>query len=160
MGDPMRGKRTDPEAAQRAAKAMQLRILGFTFDTIAKQCGFTNRGSAYNAVKRELQRTVRQPADELRTLEVERLDALLTAFMPKALKGDSWSCRRVLDIMERRSLLLGLDAPKDVRLAGQVDVSIVPQGQVRKIAVEMLDAVREMPDARAALSRRLLASGE
>lgn len=90
---------------------MQLRILGYTFDAIARQCNYHDRGAAYHAVQRELKRTVQQPADELRQLEVERLDALLRTFLPKALKGDTWSADRVLAVMERRAKLLGLDVP-------------------------------------------------
>lgn len=111
----VREQRRDANAASRAAQAMQLRILGHTFDTIAKQCGYHDRGAAYHAVQRELKRTVQQPADELRTLEVERLDALLRTFLPKALKGDTWSADRVLALMERRAKLLGLDAPPPER---------------------------------------------
>lgn len=104
----MKPQRRDAAAAARAAKAMQLRILGYGYAQIAEQCGYASKGVAHHAVQRELARTVREPADDLRQLEAERLDALTRTFLPKALKGDSQACARVLDVARRRADLLGL----------------------------------------------------
>lgn len=122
-------RRRDANAAARAAKAMQLRILGYGFQQIATECGYSDKASAYNAVKRELARTVQQPADELRTLEADRLDALLRTFLPKALKGDTWSCDRVLAIMDRRAKLLALDVPADAVPVGLAQVRVIMRGE-------------------------------
>jgi hypothetical protein len=56
--------------------------------------------------------TLAEPADALRTLELERLDRLHLAIWDQAIQGDVASTDRVLSIMKRRSALLGLDAPK------------------------------------------------
>ncbi|HET9111673.1 MAG TPA: hypothetical protein VFN78_12670 [Ktedonobacterales bacterium] len=120
----------DAAAALRAAQAMNLRKLGMTYDAIAQQCGYTNRGTAYNAVQRELQRTLQEAADDLRMLEAQRLDDLYRAMIPKALKGDGWSVDRCLRIMERRAALLGLDAKNDASAiaAAQVVIREYPLG--------------------------------
>jgi hypothetical protein len=105
--------RPDVNAAMRAAKALTMRQLGYTYDRIAEQCGYTNRGAAFHAVQRELKRTIGPVAEEVRDLELTRLDQLLTVYYAKALHGDGWSLDRVLRIMERRAAFLGLDQKKD-----------------------------------------------
>lgn len=119
-------------AGMRAAQALQLRKLGFTYDTIAQQCGYKDRGAAHHAVMRELKRTIQEPAEDLRHLEVERLDALMTAFMPRALKGDNGAVDRVLRIMERRAGLLGLDLHDTATVT-------IPRG--KRIVIEDAEAV-------------------
>lgn len=122
----------DAAAALRAAQALNLRKLGATYETVARECGYTNRGTAYNAVQRELQRTLQEAADDLRTLEAQRLDDLYRAMIPKALKGDGWSVDRCLRIMERRAALLGLDYRPDAL-----------QSQAQMIVIGVPDAVLE-----------------
>ncbi len=56
-----------------------------------------------------LDKTLQEPAENLRQLELERLDAMLTAIWPQALNGYLGAIDRVLKIIERRSKLLGLE---------------------------------------------------
>lgn len=51
-----------------------------------------------------------------RALELSRLEQLQSAFWDDALSGSASSGRMVLSIMEKRSKLLGLDAPKEVNI--------------------------------------------
>lgn len=72
-----------------------------------------DRTSAYLDVQRylhELRSTVQDNLIDVVDLENSRLDALLMAVWPAAMGGDTRSVRSALDIMERRSKLLGLDA--------------------------------------------------
>lgn len=101
--------RHDVNAAVRAGKALSMRQLGYTYERIAEQCGYKDRGAAFHAVQRELKRTITPIAEDVRELELTRLDQLLTVFYAKALKGDGWAMDRVLRIMERRTAYLGLD---------------------------------------------------
>lgn len=111
----------DVNAAARAVVALQLALEGHDYQTIANRAGYASKGAAFNAVQRELQRTLQPAADAIRTMEVARLDGLLTVYLPKAMSGDGWSMDRVLRIMERRAGLLGLDAKADAAaIAGQV----------------------------------------
>lgn len=125
-------RRKDAAAAERALQALELRKAGATYDAIARQCGYAGKGAAYNAVQRELQRCMQEPADDVRQLEIMRLDDLYRAMVPKALKGDTWSVDRCLKIMERRAALLGLDARPDVVSA---QMTVIP------IAADVLEAV-------------------
>jgi hypothetical protein len=63
-------------------------------------------------VSRALAATIEQPAQELRQLEAERLDAMTAALWPRAMDGDLRATDRILGIMDRRARLLGLDAPR------------------------------------------------
>ena len=128
--------RKDAAAAARALQALELRKAGATYEAIARQCGYAGKGAAYNAVQRELQRTMQEPADDVRTLELLRLDDLYRAMIPKALRGDkdsTWYVDRCLTIMERRARLLGLDARPDQM--GGAQMLVIP------IAADVLEAV-------------------
>jgi hypothetical protein len=103
-------------AAQRERNALVLRQAGATYTKIAKQLGYRNRSSAADAVTRALARTTPKPlADEVRRLELERLDDLWRSMYPKAVQGDHLAVDRCLRIMARRAALLGLDAPQRVQ---------------------------------------------
>jgi hypothetical protein len=53
--------------------------------------------------------------EEVRKLELERLDELQTAHWPKATNGDVFATQQVLAIMTKRAALLGLNAPQKVQ---------------------------------------------
>lgn len=129
-------------ATQRHAEAVRLRSEGHTYEQIAAQLGYRDRASAYNAVQRTIASTVREPADELRQMELIRLDSLWLQAMqvlqaqhvtvsngrvvtiekdgePVPVPDDApvlQAIDRLLKIMERRSKLLGLDAPAKVEV--------------------------------------------
>lgn len=109
---------SDNEKAQRA---LQLRIQGWQFDAIAKEVGYSDRSSAYNAVNRILKERAAQcaeDADELRAVELERLDTMLKALWPAVEAGEPASIDKAIKIQERRAKLLGLDAPAKQELSG------------------------------------------
>lgn len=56
------------ETAKRDAEACRLRAQNYTYDQIAAQLKFANRGNAYQAVQRALKDITREPAEELRTM--------------------------------------------------------------------------------------------
>ena len=58
----------------------------------------------------------------LRELEVQRLDAMLYAVWNDAQQGDAGAVSTALKISERRSRLLGLDAPHTVEARTRIDV--------------------------------------
>jgi hypothetical protein len=103
----------DISRAQRTLAAIQMRIRGCEYREIADTLGIPGgKGAAYNLVSRALQREHREATNELRTLEVMRLDGLLSVYYPKAMAGDGRAADRCLSIMERRAALLGLDIKK------------------------------------------------
>ncbi|PJK03307.1 hypothetical protein CO612_09145 [Lysobacteraceae bacterium NML71-0210] len=93
---------------------MALRKDGLTFAEIAEALAYNSPQAAHDAVKRALDRVVREPALDLLALESERLDGLWKATYPAAKEGDTKAIAACLRIMERRAKLLGLDAPERV----------------------------------------------
>ncbi|WP_220183368.1 hypothetical protein [Sphaerisporangium album] len=69
----------DPRTAKRDAEACRLRARGYTYEQIAVELKMSGKGRAYDAVQRALADTVREPAEEVRQLEVLRLDELYRA---------------------------------------------------------------------------------
>lgn len=57
-------------------RAMELRREGLTYDAIARRMGYADKSSAYGAVQRGLALSVRETADEVRQLEIDRLEDL------------------------------------------------------------------------------------
>ena len=132
--------------AQRDAEAARLRSLHYTYQQIADELGFNDKGNAWHAVERALVATCQEPADAVRKLELERLDNLartvqkildrdhVTVSFGKVITAedpDTGEIRplpddgpilqavdRMLRIQARRASLLGLDAP--TRIEAQV----------------------------------------
>jgi hypothetical protein len=98
-------------AAEKQVRALELRKAGVYYDQIAKELGYKGHQGAYKAVMSALQRTLQEPADELRRMEIARLDSLFFEVYRSARQGSLPAIDRALKIMERRARLLGLDAP-------------------------------------------------
>ena len=111
--------------AERRAQALELRKAGASYEQIARQVGYSNRGNAYRAVMLGLAEVTQEPALEVQKLELERLDAMLLGLWPQARRGEGAAVDRVLRIMERRAKLLGLDAEQKVSVSGGVKYEII-----------------------------------
>jgi hypothetical protein len=103
----------------RVADAIQMRIQGNSFSVIAAACGYSDAKRAWEAVMDNLRRMVREPAIELVSLELTRLDGLFLAAYPLARAGSLTAIDRCIKIMERRARLLGLDLPQQVEVFGK-----------------------------------------
>jgi len=102
-------------ALEREHEALALRRSGKTYDLISQQLGITPQG-AHKAVVRalgKLNAQVVEGAEQLRSLEVQRLDALFDQMYAQAARGNQGAVDRCIRIMERRAKLLGLDLPID-----------------------------------------------
>ena len=71
---------------------------------------------------RRLRDMDRPAVSMLRELEVQRLDAMLYAVWDDVLHGDANAVHTALRISERRSRLLGLDAPHSIEARRRIDV--------------------------------------
>lgn len=128
-------------AVERAAEALRLRKRGLTYEQIADQLGYAGPSGAYRAIHQALHKTLQEPADDVRALEVTRLDALLDALWDAALSGKWLAVDRVLKIMERRAALLGLDAPQKVDITHRVRELAEAQGLDPDEAVRSAEAI-------------------
>jgi hypothetical protein len=103
---------------ERKLRALELRKAAVPYQQIADELGYRSASGAFNAVKAALKATLREPAEELRELELARLDAMLLPLWRRVQRGDEKAIDRALRIMERRARLLGLDAPTRGQLSG------------------------------------------
>lgn len=104
------------EDVEREAQVLELRKAGLTFAQIAARLGYADHTGALYAFRRAMEKTLQQPANELRELELARLDELWARFYTKALTGQKAALDACLDIIDKRAKLLGLYAPTQMRL--------------------------------------------
>jgi hypothetical protein len=146
---------TKAEIAERRRKALQLRLAGATLAQVGQQLG-VSESRACRIVQDALDQTVREPADELRKLEVARLDQLwveVTKILRRRhllisggtvvlhpendeqpLEDDAPALHavdRLVRIMERRARLLGLDAPTKVSILSDEDKAAIVEAMER-----------------------------
>ena len=134
MGKP--AKRTpSAEQIERERQALELRRAGVDFHTIAVHLGYSHKASAYRAVQNALRRTLTPPADDLRSLEGERLDRMHNVAWRAAVQGDLKAVDRVLRISDQRCRLFGLNAPTqhDVRVRLDEEQARLVVGALREI---------------------------
>ena len=102
---------SDPEVFEKEVKVVNMRRLGFTFEAIAKEVGYVNAGGAYKAFQRGMREIIVEDVEEIRLVELDRLDIAQRAIMPAVMKGRIPAINTMLKLSERRARLLGLDAP-------------------------------------------------
>src|SRR4051794_37171455 len=82
-------------AAARQARAVELATDGHTYQEIADQLGYKNRGTVHHIVHDALTRDRREAVEDYQQLELARLDALQVALWEKAMAGDVSAAREV-----------------------------------------------------------------
>lgn len=95
-------------AAWRRARAVELAIDGRTYQQIADELGYANRGTVYRIVARALADREAEAVDTLRDLEVARLNALQNGLWDRAMAGDIAAGSSILKIIQVRCAVLGL----------------------------------------------------
>jgi hypothetical protein len=100
-------------AKSRELECLALRKAGATYDQIAEKTGLAREGArlAVSRALKSLAEATTEAAEEVRQLELDRLDAMLLGLWQKAQRGDPQAIDRVLRIQERRAKYLGIDAP-------------------------------------------------
>lgn len=153
--------RPPSKRAQRDARTLELRRAGATFDQIARQVGWSNRGQAKKSYDRALEATGGPETDRVqaRVEEVDRLDRLLTAVWPKAMKGELDAVREARQITRLRVHLLGLaiaptpilasadgdDEDTELPVTGTDGGQVIPPSRLEQRRRELDDARRGAP---------------
>lgn len=148
------------EGAERQKQAVALRIAGATFAQIGDRLGVTAQ-AAHKMVVKALADTAKktaESAEQLRQMELQRLDALQASLWPDAMRGDEQKVDRVLKIMAQRAKLLGLNAPElfaPTDPTGKNEYTGLSDGErITKLAA-LLDAARARRDGRSDEPRAL-----
>ena len=139
-----------PEGVELTAQeiqAIQMRKGGATFSQIAEVLDLANRSVAFKMVRRALQRWGVENVAEYRVLELARLDDMTRLLWPDILgrrsTDGSWevppdrdAMQLYLRVSERRSKLLGLDAPQGIE--------IMPTGAVKTAGESLVEDYEKM----------------
>lgn len=86
--------------------------------------------AAHQAVTAYLEATravSREAAEEIRRIELDRIDRMLAAVSPQAEDGDLQAVQTAIKLQERRAKLLGLDAPAETRTTHDAAPDVVRQ---------------------------------
>jgi len=99
------------EAVSKDAQCLELRRLGVSYEDISERTGLAP-STVYLAVKRALKKLndeCLEMAEEVRTLELQRLDSMYLSLARRIQAGDLAAIQTALKIQERRARYLGLD---------------------------------------------------
>ena len=99
---------------------LEMRAHGYSYDQIREKLiqdsyapeSITTR-QVEGMAERAIKNVRRDPAEEVRKIELKRLDMMMQVFFAQALQGHGPSCDRVVAMMERRARIEGIDAPLD-----------------------------------------------
>lgn len=102
----------------RKQMAVEMRLAGYTLEKIGQELGGLDRSRVHHlidSVIREKREEISSQAEDLRALDIARIDRMIQGVWPKATTGNDYpAIDRVLRLMERRAKLLGLDAPTKI----------------------------------------------
>jgi hypothetical protein len=135
-------------AVERAKTAVRMRMAGAQYADIGVSMGIS-RQAAWMLVKKSLEATRKETgesADLLRELELQRLDKLYLAMNKQAEQGNQGAVDRCIRIMERRSKLVGLDAPtkQDVTSGGEkIQETKIDDTRYDRAIASLADALRK-----------------
>lgn len=132
----------NPDVAARAAQAATLRAQSLTYQQIADRLGYSSKAKAWEAVQQVLADTVAEPAEAVRTMELEKLDALERKYLEiidrrhvVLYQGEDTghdddgptltALAGLLRVSESRRKFLGLDSPTRVAVSGGVRYEVV-----------------------------------
>jgi hypothetical protein len=110
-GKPSKNSKQQAQARAKDKEALELRKAGATYQQIADKLGISLSGAgvcvsrAMDALRLE----VKEAAEQVLELELDRLDSMLLGLWDKARRGDTAAIDRVLKIQDRRAKYLGLD---------------------------------------------------
>lgn len=126
----------------RCREAFTLRSAGLTYQQIAEQLGYTDRSGAAKAVAhaREMARGL---TEDTVALELDRLDMIVRALTPKAMKGETSACNTLIRLSESRRDLLGLDPAKRLEILSTENI----QAELERIRAEKARLAAEMTSA-------------
>lgn len=122
-----KNQRTPAQREAECLRALELHSQGFTERAIAERMTAEGRaenpeyvivqGTVHKRIVEALERYVRPATKEARNQELARLDAYLAVLAPAIEKGDTKAIAEAIKIGDRRSKLLGLDAPQRSEVA-------------------------------------------
>jgi hypothetical protein len=102
------------QAVENQRRALELRKSGATYDQIAQVIGYSDASGASKAVQRALQAVIQEPAKEVLTINMERLNHMLLTVWPKINAGDERAIDTGLRIMDKIDRLMGTEQAQQI----------------------------------------------
>lgn len=121
------------ELESRRYQALMLRHRGASYRDIARQFNISV-STAFDDVQAMLVELAREPAENVREMELERLDSLMFPLFTRVMSTehgrlpDYQAIDRILKIMDRRAKLLGLDAPQKIDITSYIREQAIAEG--------------------------------
>lgn len=131
-------------AAENRQKAFDYRKMGVSYRDIAKNLN-VSVATAHKYVSEELARIAKdtaEKAEELRTMEGERLDRIFRSGFEALVNGDLKGADVCLKAMDRRARLYGLDAA----IKQEINGNLLASGEWNAIKGAILDVLDTSPD--------------
>ena len=142
---------TEEELQERRIKAMQLRLRGKSYPMIARELKLSV-SQAYQDVMHEVRKRseeLKENAEEVRSMEVERLDVIMDKLWDRIEGGSLDHIEVYFKVAHRRAKLLGLDA------AGKSEVTIndnrpehVPDADLYQRVRALQERLAKLPGAK------------
>ena len=107
-------KTPTPDLIDKEREIIELRTEGYVWRQIAERVGMSTAG-VYKAYNRAMIRTLKPAADEMRELELDRLDTLQQTYWQPAVNGNIRAADFILRVIDKRAKILGLDAPTKIQ---------------------------------------------
>jgi len=124
---------------ERRAQVLEMRLQGYSINKIAETLGISTHLAAAH-VANAMDALVVENATQLRQLELERLDRMLTTLEGGIEMGDPKAITAAIRISERRAKLLGLDRPL------QVEATVVTVDLIDREIQRLTDKLAGVPD--------------
>lgn len=123
---------------EKRRQALEFRKAGVPYHEIATRLGYYDASAARKAVMAAFGDVIQEPVQELKTLQVERLNHMLLMLWGKVQNGDERAIETTLRIMDKIDKLNGTEA------ASQVDVNVTNNSAVLVVDGNKEDFIRAM----------------
>lgn len=133
---------------ERRKQCVGLALAGVDWATIAERLEYASAAAActdYRRAKEASQAELDSSVEEMRAKEVARVDRLMQAVWPKALKGDTKSVDAAHRLIITRCKILGLEAPTQIQLTQRIELESTLAAEAVLAGIEALGLA---PDAR------------
>lgn len=122
---------TRGQPVQRAVKrrvALELRAAGLTYEQVAEQMKQMGYRTSTNGVRKVIEGALssmaehdQQNVQQIRQMDLHRLDQLMAVLWPKVKVGDVKAIREYRQIIDQRARLLGTYAPTKHEIHGKIE---------------------------------------
>jgi hypothetical protein len=98
--------------SERMKQALELAAAGLSYEEIAKSLGLRAKSTVHGLIHRALRAIPAEATVMYRHAEDQRIEALMSVYMPKAMADDRGAAELVIRLMDRRYKLMGISAPE------------------------------------------------